>query len=47
MVSLVKKSRIKKVICKHCKGNGYIKIKEEIKQCFKCESEGELYEYAS
>jgi len=32
-------------ICNLCKGNGYIKIKveekDEVKQCWLCESEGE------
>ena len=34
-----------KEICSLCKGNGYITIevkgKDEIKQCWECESEGE------
>ena len=38
-----------KIICPHCKGNGYIRIpyrlaKEEITaQCGVCDSEGEIY----
>ena len=40
-----------KEICSLCKGNGYIKVvidmgKEEIKQCWMCESKGEK-EYAN
>ena len=36
-----------KLICKNCKGNGYIKIEDEfggdeIRQCWICESEGEI-----
>ena len=44
----LKKIQIKKVICSTCKGNGYLKIKTEIKDtihhCWVCDSEGELYE---
>lgn len=35
-----------KIICKNCKGNGYIKIDDEtneVRQCWICESEGEIY----
>jgi DnaJ-class molecular chaperone len=36
-----------KVICDNCAGNGYLNIKDnkgetEVKQCWTCESEGEL-----
>jgi excinuclease UvrABC ATPase subunit len=36
-----------KGICPQCKGNGYLKIKDnegkdQIKQCWVCESEGEV-----
>ena len=44
--------KIKKVhICSTCKGNGYIKIKNnyepepQVHQCWVCDSQGELYEY--
>ena len=37
-------------ICTNCKGNGYIKIdtihgKDQIKQCWVCDSKGELEKY--
>ena len=36
---------LSKEICKLCEGNGYITLrinsKKEVKQCWKCESEGE------
>ena len=37
-------------ICKNCRGNGYIKIdtihgKDQIKQCWICDSKGELEKY--
>jgi len=35
-----------KIICKNCKGNGYIRIDDEtneVRQCWICESEGEIY----
>ena len=36
-----------KLICTHCNGNGYIHIQDkrgetEVKQCWTCESQGEL-----
>ena len=40
----------KKVICPHCKGNGYVKLpqqlpnKERVAQCMSCFSNGELDE---
>ena len=44
--------KIKKVhICSTCKGNGYIKIKNnyepeaQVHQCWVCDSQGEFYEY--
>ena len=42
------KKKTKKIICPHCKGNGYIRVpyklaKEEITaQCGVCDSEGEI-----
>ena len=46
--------KIKKVhICNTCKGNGYVKIKNNIEpepqvhQCWDCESQGEFYEYVT
>tara|TARA_R100001244_G_scaffold126773_1_gene97199 strand:+ start:216 stop:416 length:201 start_codon:yes stop_codon:yes gene_type:complete len=42
-------TRKKKIICPHCKGNGYVRIpyhlaKEEITaRCGVCESEGEIH----
>ena len=37
-----------KIICDHCKGNGYLKVGteegESIHQCWDCDSEGEFYE---
>ena len=43
-----KQKKTKKIICPHCKGNGYIRVpyhlaKEEVTaQCGVCESEGEI-----
>ena len=43
-----KSKKTKKVICPHCKGNGYITVpyklaKEEVQaQCGVCDSEGEI-----
>ena len=43
-----KSKKTKRVICPHCKGNGYIRIpyklaKEEVTaQCGVCDSEGEI-----
>ena len=43
------KKKTKKIVCPHCKGNGYIRIpyhlaEEEITaQCGVCDSEGEIY----
>tara|TARA_R100001143_G_scaffold14085_1_gene16081 strand:+ start:340 stop:528 length:189 start_codon:yes stop_codon:yes gene_type:complete len=40
----------KKVICPNCKGNGYVRLpqempnKEQVAQCVVCSSEGEMYE---
>ena len=41
---------MKAQICPQCHGNGYIKIKDnkdkdQIKQCWVCESEGEIKNY--
>ena len=44
-----KSKKTKRVICPHCKGNGYITVpyqlaKEEVHaQCGVCDSEGEIY----
>ena len=46
---MAKSEKKTKIICPHCKGNGFIRIpyqlaKEEITaQCGVCESEGEIY----
>ena len=52
MVKL-KKQRIHKAICPTCRGNGYIRIKDNedptevnVHQCWECDSEGEFYVYA-
>ena len=48
----LRKSRLKKLICSTCKGNGYVKVAslEEdeltVHQCWDCDSEGEFYETA-
>ena len=51
MVKL-KKQRIHKAICPTCRGNGYIRIKDNedptevnVHQCWECDSEGEFYVY--
>ena len=42
--------KTKKVICPNCKGNGYVKLpqqlpnKEQVAQCMVCGSHGEMYE---
>jgi len=42
------KKKTKKIICPHCKGNGYIRVpyqlaKEEVTaQCSVCDSQGEI-----
>ena len=44
-----KPKKNKKIICPHCKGNGFIRVpyqlaKEEVHaQCGVCDSEGEIY----
>ena len=50
MVKL-RKQRVHKAICTTCKGNGYLKIKDNedptevnVHQCWDCDSEGEFYE---
>ena len=39
-------NRIHKAICKHCNGNGYLKVNtssySEVHQCPTCKSEGEI-----
>ena len=48
----LRKSRLKKLICPTCNGNGYIKLINDedresyIHQCWDCDSEGEFYETA-
>ena len=45
-----KTERVSKIICKQCKGNGYVRIlieegrEELISDCNKCNNQGELYE---
>ena len=44
----LKKYRVHKAICDVCNGNGYVKImkedkKEDVHQCWDCDSEGEYY----
>ena len=48
----IKVRRIHKAICPTCKGNGYIRIKDNedptevnVHQCWECDSEGEFYVY--
>ena len=47
---LMANSKVKrKYICPTCKGNGFLKItypEEMVQQCWDCDSQGELYEYA-
>ena len=49
----LKLNKLKKKICDNCHGNGYIRVavgntsidfrdNSQVKQCFKCKSEGEL-----
>ena len=40
----LKVNRIVKIICDTCRGNGYIKVEDNIHQCWDCDSEGEFYE---
>tara|TARA_R110000787_G_scaffold65351_1_gene147141 strand:- start:864 stop:1061 length:198 start_codon:yes stop_codon:yes gene_type:complete len=39
------KKRRHTVICPKCNGNGYMKVKKDVSQCDKCDSEGEYYVY--
>ena len=46
-------SKVKrKYICPTCKGNGFLRLSSDltddkmIQQCWDCDSQGELYEYA-
>ena len=39
----LKVNRIVKIICNTCKGNGYIKVEDNVHQCWDCDSEGEFY----
>ena len=48
----LKVRRIHKAICPTCRGNGYIRIKDNedptevnVHQCWECDSEGEFYVY--
>ena len=48
----LKKQRIHKAICPPCRGNGYIRIKDNedptevnVHQFWECDSEGEFYVY--
>ena len=48
----IKKQRVHKAICPTCRGNGYIRIKDNedptevnVHQCLECDSEGEFYVY--
>ena len=47
----LRKSRLKKLICSTCRGNGYVKIVNDedreayVHQCWDCDSEGEFYVY--
>ena len=48
----LKTSRVKKIICPTCKGNGFVKVssfdlEEMVHQCWDCESHGEYYETIS
>ena len=45
----LKASKVKKIICPTCKGNGFVKVasfdhEEMVHQCWDCDSEGEFYE---
>ena len=47
----LKKARVKKIICPTCRGNGFITVKndfidgkDQVHQCWDCDSEGEFYE---
>ena len=44
----LKKAKVTIHICPTCKGNGYVKVategKDEVHQCWDCDSEGEIYE---
>ena len=45
----LKASRVQKIICPTCKGNGFVKVAsydhdEMVHQCWDCDSEGEFYE---
>ncbi len=46
-VGLSMKKNRKKIICGNCKGNGFIVINKDwknVRQCWICESRGEVYE---
>ena len=45
----LKASKVKKIICPTCKGNGFVKVAsydhdEMVHQCWDCDSEGAFYE---
>ena len=45
----LKASKVKKIICPTCKGNGFVKVAtlefgDTTHQCWDCDSEGEFYE---
>ena len=45
----LKLSRLKKLVCPTCKGNGFVKVAsyyhdEMVHQCWDCDSEGEFYQ---
>ena len=40
----LKKGRVRAYICETCHGNGYIKVEQNVHQCWDCDSEGEFYE---
>jgi len=46
----LKASKVKKIICPTCKGNGFVKVasleydESMVHQCWDCDSEGEFYE---
>ncbi len=44
----LKKAKVTVTICPTCKGNGFLKVategKDQVHQCWDCDSEGEFYE---
>ena len=47
----LKKAKVTIHICPTCKGNGYVKVategKDQVHQCWDCDSEGEFIEYVT